>query len=253
LWTIPFLLLFSITGIWYFLERSNTGGISRTANTRAPKLKQPLSDTIDLRELAWSIDLDRAVDSARAQIPGLIVKDFLLPNRHDRPLYLNGKSQVPLVRNRANRVYVHPLTYEVLKVQRAEEVGNITWFNDIADPLHFGNFGGLPTKILWFLAGLGISGLVLTGIWISLKRKVKSEAAKRAQRLGGWKYYNWAVVALMLSFMYYHLIVRYQASWQLLLLISVGWTLLGGGAWYLFFYRLRQVTNKARTQVQSSG
>jgi len=252
-WTIPFVLLFSFTGIWYFLERTNTGGISKIANTRTPTLKNPMSDSLDLTALAWSLDYDRAADSARAHIPGLVVKEMVPPGKPDRPIYLTGQSDVMLVRNRANRVYLHPLTYEVIQVQRADEVATVTWLNDIADPLHFGNFGGLPTKTLWFLAGLGISGLVLTGIWVSLKRKVKSEAAKRAQRLGGWKYYNWAVVALMLSFMYYHLIVRYQASWQLLLLISVGWTLLGGGAWYLFFYRLRQVTNKARTQVQSSG
>ncbi|MEL7159747.1 MAG: PepSY-associated TM helix domain-containing protein [Bacteroidota bacterium] len=253
LWTIPFVLLFSVTGIWYFLERTNTGGISKVANTRTPPLAHPLPDSLDLTKLAWSIDYDRAADSARAHIPGLEIKEMLPPSKLDRPIYLTGKSDVPLVRNRANRVYLHPLTYEVIKVQSAADVPTVTWLNDIADPLHFGNFGGLPTKILWFLAGLGISGLVLTGIWISLKRRVKSAAAKRAQKLGGWKYYNWAVVALMFGFMYYHLVTRYQAEWPLLLLISTGWALVAFGAWYLFVYRLRRVVDKARTQVQSSG
>jgi hypothetical protein len=36
IWTIPFVMLFSVTGIWYFLERSNIGGISKIANTRTP-------------------------------------------------------------------------------------------------------------------------------------------------------------------------------------------------------------------------
>ncbi|MEO0734889.1 MAG: hypothetical protein AAFZ52_18775, partial [Bacteroidota bacterium] len=110
-----------------------------------------------------------------------------------------------------------------------------------------------PTKILWFLAGLGISGLVLTGIWISLKRKVKSEAARRAQRLGRWKYYNWATVVLMFLFKVYILVVYYQADLSLLLLIASGWGLVAFGAWYIFVYRLGQVTNKARSQVQGSG
>jgi uncharacterized iron-regulated membrane protein len=160
---------------------------------------------------------------------------------------------VALVRNRANQVYVHPLTYEVIKVQRADEIPTVAWLNNIADPLHFGNFGGLPTKILWFLAGLGISGLVLTGIWISLKRKVKSEEARKAQRLGGWKYFNWAVVLLMFGFMYQHLTVRYQADWPLLLLILVGWALVGLGAWYLFVYRLKQMVDRARPRVKNTG
>ncbi|MEM6633619.1 MAG: PepSY-associated TM helix domain-containing protein, partial [Bacteroidota bacterium] len=60
----------------------------------------------------------------------------------------------------------------------------------IADPLHFGYWGGLITKIIWFFGGLSISGLVLTGIWISLKRKVKDRQRRKAQRLGVWKYVN---------------------------------------------------------------
>ncbi|MCX8212155.1 MAG: PepSY-associated TM helix domain-containing protein [Lewinella sp.] len=253
IWTIPFVMLFSVTGIWYFLERSNIGGISKIANTRAPELKHPLPDSIDLKQFAWSLDYDRAADSARAHIPGLVIKQISPPGKHDRPIYLTGKSDVALVRNRANQVYVHPLTYEVIKVQRADEIPTVAWLNNIADPLHFGNFGGLPTKILWFLAGLGISGLVLTGIWISLKRKVKSEEARKAQRLGGWKYFNWAVVLLMFGFMYQHLMVRYQADWPLLLLILVGWALVGLGAWYLFVYRLKQMVDRARPRVKNTG
>jgi|AntRauTorckE5430_2_1112549.scaffolds.fasta_scaffold01092_5 uncharacterized iron-regulated membrane protein len=252
-WTIPFVLLFSVTGVWYFLERTNTGGISKIANTRSPVLEEPLPDSLDLKAFAWSIDYDRAADSARAHIPGLVVKGISPPSRPNRALYLTGKSDVLLVRNRANRVYVHPLTYKVIQVQRADEISTITWLNDIADPLHFGNFGGLPTKILWFFAGLGISGMVLSGIWISLKRKVKSETARRAQRLGGWKYYNWVVVVLMFGFMFKRLVVGYQASWSILLLISAGWCLVGFGAWYLFVHRLKQVVDKARPRVKSTG
>ncbi|MEM6770042.1 MAG: PepSY-associated TM helix domain-containing protein [Bacteroidota bacterium] len=252
-WTVPFLLLFALTGVWYFLERTNTAGISRIANTKTPEIAAPLPDSTDMEELAWQLDYDRAVDSARAYIPGLIVKDIAIPRKPNRPIYLTGISDVPLVRNRANRVYVHPGTYEVTFVQKAAESPTVTWLNDIMDPIHFGSFGGLWTKLLWFCSGLGISGLILTGIYISRKRKVKNEVAQKAQRLGGWKYYNWGVVVLMFVFMFYILITRYQADLPVLLFISGGWALMGLGAWYLFVYRLQKAVQGPRPRVRSKG
>ncbi|MEM1359573.1 MAG: PepSY-associated TM helix domain-containing protein, partial [Bacteroidota bacterium] len=142
LWAIPFMLLFSVTGIWYFLERTNTAGISKTANTKTPKLEEPMTDSVALAELYWHFDYDRAADSARAHIPGLLTKDISLPRKLDAPVYLTGISNVPLVRNRANRVYLHPENYTVIKVQNAAALPTVTWLNDIADPLHFGSFGG---------------------------------------------------------------------------------------------------------------
>jgi uncharacterized iron-regulated membrane protein len=242
-WSVPFTLLFSITGIWYFVERANVGGVSDIANTQSPQLAEPI-DSVLFTEVLPTIDYDQAVALAQQEIKGLEVKDILPPSGPNSPIYLTGKSNEPLVRNRANRVYLHPLTYEVLKVQQAEMLPTVTWLNDIADPLHFGYWGGLVTKLIWFLFGLGISSLVLTGIWISQKRKVKGAARIKAQKMGYWKYINWAVYGLMLGFMYSILVTQYQASFTALLLITAGWTIFVGSAWYLFDYHLKRVIRK---------
>ncbi|MEM9830338.1 MAG: PepSY-associated TM helix domain-containing protein [Bacteroidota bacterium] len=243
-WSVPAAILFSVTGIWYFAERVNLGGLSTIANTRSPELSEPFADSASFAEVRRSIDLDQAVAIAQQQIPGLEVKDMLIPFQPDDALYLTGKSDVPLVRNRANRVYIHPTTYEVLKVQKAEALPAITWLNDIADPLHFGYWGGLVTKLIWFVFGLGISSLVLTGIWISQKRKVKGAARIKAQKMGPWKYVNWIFYGVMLAFMYIILITRYHASVPAILLITAGWGLFIGGAWYLFGYQMKKVVQK---------
>ena len=243
-WSVPAALLFSITGIWYFVERTNLGGVSEIANTRAPELAKPIADSASFGEVRRAIDLDQAVAVAHQQIPMLDVNDVLLPIQPDVALYLTGKSDVSLVRNRANRVYLHPTTYKVLKVQRAEALPTVTWLNDIADPLHFGYWGGLVTKLIWFVFGLGISSLVLTGIWISQKRKVKGAARIRAQRMGPWKYVNWIFYGVMLAFMYIILITQYHASVPAILLITAGWGLFIGGAWYLFVYQMKKIVQK---------
>ena len=42
------------------------------------------------------------------------------------------------------------------------------------DPLHFGYFGGLVTKILWFILGLTPGVLALTGTWMWWKRRSRA-------------------------------------------------------------------------------
>ena len=240
LWSVPFAILFSITGIWYFVERTNIGGVSKTANTRSPKIEALDLDSITFATLSYDIDYDKAVEVAEQVIPGLKVKDIFPPGNDESVLYINGLSHVPLVRNRANRVFLHPLTYESIKIQRADELPAVTWLNDIADPLHFGYWGGLATKIIWFLGGLGISGLVATGLWISMKRKIKNVKKANAQKIGWWKYPNLTFVLAVLGCMYYQIITRYTVSTNILILLSLCWLVLMVMAWYVFIFGMSQ-------------
>ena len=248
-WSVPFTVLFSVTGIWYFVERTNLGAVSDVANTQAPELPFPSINSAEFPALVRALDYDRAVRVAQAKIPGLAVKDILPPAGPNKALYLTGTSDEPLVRNRANRVYLHPQTYDVLRVQRASALPTVTWLNDIADPLHFGYWGGLATKLIWFVLGLGISSLVLTGIWISQKRKVKGAAKRSAaqinmKKMPPWRYINWVVYGVLLGFMYTSLVNHYHASVSAVVLITAGWLLFVGMAWYLFAYRLPRVVRR---------
>ncbi|MEM6722619.1 MAG: PepSY domain-containing protein, partial [Bacteroidota bacterium] len=172
--------------------------------------------------------------------PNLKIKDILPPVNPQSPVYINGKTDVALVRNRANRVYVHPTTYEVLKVYKANAANTVTWLNDIADPLHFGYFGGLLTKLIWFFGGLGISFLVGTGIWISLKRKVKDAQKARAQKLGKWKYPNLIVVGLLFVFMYGILFGLYSINWYQFTWITLFWIILIGLTWWIYVKKINK-------------
>lgn len=252
-WSIPFTILFSITGIWYFLERTNIGFISDTANTKMPKIEELSIDSAAFSQLHYTIDYDKVEQAAQRAIPELVLKDILPPAKKTSPIYITGKSTVPLVRNRANRVYIHPLTYEVIGVQNAKAIPTVTWLNDIADPLHFGNWGGLTTKIIWFLGGLAVTFLVGTGIWISLKRKIKNAQKSKAQQLGAWKYLNILILLSMFGFMYYTLFSTYSISTPQFCLITIGWILLVFLARIIYVKKINKQRSKHEHTTKEIG
>lgn len=245
LWSIPFCLLISITGIWYFIERSNIGDVGDIANPKPPKIETVSEKSLAKKDdLQFSIDYERAINLAKDEIPGLEVGDVLPPHNSSGLLYLTGKSDVPLVRQRANRIYVNPYNYELVKTQKAKEIGITMWLNDIADPLHFGSWGGLITKIIWFVFGLAISLLVLSGIWITLKRKAIKRKKSQKKVMGTWRYINWGVTAIIIFFMYFNMVDRYHITSKTLLIISVGWLAFLFLGYYFFVYRLNKTIKK---------
>ena len=242
-WSIPFTLLFSITGIWYFVERANVAGVRNKVNPIPPKLDVSEMD-VKKENISFNIDYDKAIALAKQEIPGLVPGNLYIPQKPGNILGVIGKSDVPLVRQRANRVYIDPYKNKVIGSQKANEISVVMWVNDIADPLHFGYWGGLVTKIIWFVFGLGISSLVLSGIWITLKRKAIKRKKSRQPTMGIWKYLNWFVYGIMLVFMYSSLIEKYHTSPSTLFIISLGWFVLGGFLYYIFVYRINKLFYK---------
>jgi hypothetical protein len=242
LWSLPFALLFSITGIWYFTERTNIANVSGISNPPAPKLeKKSMTPQYEIA-LSFTLDYDLAARKALAQIPELRIGGIVPTNSLENPIYIRGKSNVPLVRKRSNRVYVDPSTYEVLEVQKATQIPTVMYLNDIADPLHFGNWGGLITKIIWFVAGLSLSGLILTGIWIALNRQAKKAKNLSAETLGFWKYLNWGIAITVFGFMYSFMLVRYSLSWHSFVLVTAILGGLGFLTWYIFVKKIRDLS-----------
>ena len=237
-WSIPFCILFSVTGIWYFMERTNLGGIGTMANTKEPEIIPVELDDTTFSRFSYNIDYDKAIKIAKQEIVGLKVQDIVPPIKQSATIYLAGTSDVPLVRNRANQVFLHPISYEVIGVTSARKAGTIKWLNDIADPLHFGYWGGLITKFIWFIGGLSISSLVLTGIWTMLKRNKKKNMRYKPSRF--WKYSNWIVIGLMFVSMYIFLFRVYSVPMKVYLIIPLVFSPFFCLGWYIFIYRMKK-------------
>ncbi len=172
LWSLWFVVIISLTGIWYLWERVRSSHVDDIfaysdaipgAIVPIPMLDFDYSTTLPFRDL---------LAIARAERPDIEIA-YVSVNRNGY-FYVVGQTDNLLVRNRANKIYLLPETGEVIYNQYGEDLSAYWYWSNMADPLHFGNFGGLATKFVWFAFGLILSFLSLSGVWLFAKRLSRS-------------------------------------------------------------------------------
>ena len=179
-WTLPFTLVFAVTGIWYLVERAAAD--AGLPIGRAEAFTFTLSAAVEPD--GERLDLDACVDRAQEALPALDVRTVLLPRREGGAISLFGRTDAWLVRGSASYVVIDPYRGAVLRRQDAADLAIGPRLIHTADPLHFGTFGGLPTKLLWLGAGLIISISVLTGVRIWWLRTVQDRRGGPAAAAG---------------------------------------------------------------------
>jgi uncharacterized iron-regulated membrane protein len=96
-----------------------------------------------------------------------------------------------LVRERTNAVFIDPLTGRIVGKRIAHQMGVGERIVHTADPLHFGNFGGIATKLIWVVFGLFLTGMAGSGAYIYAKRTkiaiTSGIGASVFDYLGNWK------------------------------------------------------------------
>jgi len=159
LWSIPFTAIISVTCIWYIVERAGVDFETPPPALAADTIPQPDGAAVA-----------RWVAAARREMPGLQVTGVSLPYEPGEPASVQGVWQAHLVRERTNMVYFDPATGAVVGKRVAHEMSAGERWVHTADPLHFGTFGGLATKLLWALFGLMLTAMAFTGALIYVRR-----------------------------------------------------------------------------------
>lgn len=85
-------------------------------------------------------------------------------------------------RSNPSLVTVHALTGEILYRQSTRDARPITRAYNWVDPLHFGYFGGIWTKVLWVVLGLTSGFLFVTGFMIWILKRRPSRKPRRSAR-----------------------------------------------------------------------
>lgn len=201
-WSLWFLVLMIVTGVWYFAEET----LARAPNLPRPDVAE--APTVPPEGLARSLAAGLA--SARRADPGLEILRVQFPSEDRAAFKFEGQKSALLVRDRANAVWTSAADGAPLLVADGRDLSVHQRISEAADPLHFGTFGGYWTKVPWFLFGLLLTGLSVSGVALY---GMRIAGTKHVRRTG------WSIVARAWRGMGLW-------RWPALLLVAAGFLLL---------------------------
>ena len=209
LWSLWFAIVIALTSLWYLwtlvgepklglpaaVERQVLPGLSESRLAAlGPEVPQPLS-------------LDQALAGVTTRYPDFVATYLTLPERHGGAIVFHG-SRGELLAENATAIAVDPFSGEILGTDLLSDAPLLNHLGAMVTPLHYGYFGGLATKAIWFLFGLGLTSVAVTGVVFFWLRSAKAARGNHRPLLNaalpwrgamGWlKPLNWLVVALSL-------------------------------------------------------
>ncbi|NJS14031.1 MAG: PepSY domain-containing protein [Sphingopyxis sp.] len=182
LWSLWFVAVIGLTSIWYFVEHAGL-----ELNTAEPTIVATAGmPAVD------GVQINRWVASAKRRMPGLAITGIALPYDVGGAVIVQGQWQAWLVRERTNAVFINPATNRITGTRVAHGMGVGERIVHTADPLHFGTFGGLATKLIWVAFGLALTAMAGSGAYIYAKRtKIALSSGVTIaflDYLGAWKW-----------------------------------------------------------------
>ena len=164
-WSLWFVALVIVTSLWYLVEL-----LGASATPALPLHKVSKAERKIKSPQPAGADLDRLAATAAASYPNLVVKRVLFPFPGMKAVGFQGEAGTLLVTEKANAVFVDPLSGQVEMKVVGDQLSAHQRVAEMADPLHFGTVGGLPTKLIWFAFGAALTALSITGVMIYAAR-----------------------------------------------------------------------------------
>ena len=187
-WSIWFLLIMSATGIWYLVQ---------AVMWHADIDIEPHAPLVNIAQVPVNLSekptpefsLQQAMDKVQQRYVDFEPSYIMLPE-HNRDTYkLIGKGDFVFYDQYAYNLTINPWTGAIESEITPENMTGLQTLMYIADPLRYGTLGGLWTKLLWFLFGIILSSMSITGFMMWGSRAIK--AARRTnnaeQALSEWE------------------------------------------------------------------
>lgn len=112
------------------------------------------------------VPLTAVLAQSRAVIPGFVPLVVTLPRAGRSHYIVRGNLEGQIAMKSASEVGIHALTGQPFYRKSAREVPIITKAYNWMDPLHFGYWGGVVTKVLYLIFGLTTGFLSITGFMV---------------------------------------------------------------------------------------
>ncbi|MDP2717004.1 PepSY domain-containing protein [Rheinheimera sp.] len=177
-WSIWFLMLMSATGLWYLVQ---------AVMWHADIDIEPHAPLVAVEQLPATqqtppVSFADAMQIAQQRFPDFRPGYLMLPE-HNRGMYtLMGGGDHIFYDEQSYNLSINPWTGDIAHEKSPQSMTALQTVMHIADPLHYGTLGGIWTKAIWFLFGLILSGMSITGfmIWDSRTVKAVRESRKAA-------------------------------------------------------------------------
>ena len=172
IWSIWFIALISITGTWFLIQAILADNHVTLTNDGIP----PVIARADVPRAAPGqkvpyIELDEAVRLVTGRIPSLEASAVFLPGNAYSPMFVAGRGWYPLMFQSAA---LNPYTGKIETTRLLSDRTPLQFVTESMRPLHTGDFGGIWVKLIWFVFGLLLSMMVLSGLLIWSKRTAQA-------------------------------------------------------------------------------
>lgn len=149
-------------------------GLENLANYHKPtqRLLHP-QPSVRASSSILRVSLDGVVAKSRVAIEGFVPSSLTIPIRGRAPLVVYGNTHGGWTSKQSSWVAFDASTGAVLETHDEGRARMVTQVYNLHDPLHFGYFAGQLSKGIWFLFGILVSALPVTGIyvwWFKMRR-----------------------------------------------------------------------------------
>ncbi|MEI8604329.1 PepSY-associated TM helix domain-containing protein [Pseudoalteromonas sp. B160] len=173
-WSMWFLLIMSLTGFWYLTQAI------MWHNEIDIEEHPPLVSIADLptSKTVPAISLSQALQLTKQQFTDFEPHYIMFPE-HSRGMYsISGSNNTIFYDDYAFSTTINPWTGELAQTKSPGSMNALQTISHIADPLHYGTIGGIWTKLVWFIFGVILSGMSITGFMMWRSKLAKTTKAQ---------------------------------------------------------------------------
>jgi uncharacterized iron-regulated membrane protein len=163
--TLGWLMVVGLTGV------VNTLATPITALWQRDQLAAMVAEDGNMAPPKRLASLDAAMRTARAAAPGMDLSFIAFPGtaystKRHYALFMRGDT--PLTKHLVRPVLVDASTGRLAGTRALPWYGKLLF---LSQPLHFGNYGGIPLKIIWALLDIAAIAVLGSGIYLWIGRR----------------------------------------------------------------------------------
>ncbi|GGF34691.1 PepSY-associated TM helix domain-containing protein [Echinicola rosea] len=172
---LAFNLVIAITGAWLGLQVYLMQAVGMDQPNGFVRKEKPFTVEEDTN---YALDYEEVLETTRKEFPALQVWNIRPTTNGEGIIQVLGNVQGQAYERRSNKLFLDKKDFSVHRKYNISEQGLGEKLYYVQESFHFGDFGGLPLKLLYCVLAIGSSFLSLSGFIIFLERTKKKRSQK---------------------------------------------------------------------------